>query len=164
MNKERKRAILVIKIVISVLAVAVVVFCLTKCVVVTNHPSFNAWDIDTWDQKITREKTTYSPLMVIICSVTELILLWVVKERFIYAVGFLLNGIGAFGPYVIMRFFQYTLEKMNNSMYDYASAYAEYKFLYPVYIIIAIGAVISVLYIVLFILHKKTPKNKPQQA
>jgi len=159
-------ATFIIKIVISALAVGVAVLCLTKCVNVTHHPEFNAFGGSNWVPKDRFEifNSMYSPIVVIICSVAELVVIWALKMRFIYVDGLLLNLIGTIGPYIWMIYSQSVNNILNSHISDYSSSYNEYKFLFPVYIIIAIGGVISVLYIVLLILNRKKKELKPQQA
>ena len=143
---------------ISIALIAIVILSFTDCVIVTHHPSWSPWYLNAFspDARQTSVYTTnYSPVFVCILTAIQLLLLWLVRKKFVCIICFLLNIIATVFPAFSKLYLSYSIKRLNDAIYDYESAYNEYVFGTPVYVIIGLGAGVTVLYFILLHFRKK---------
>ena len=148
-----------ISLIITVLLIVTVALSFTKCVTVTHYPSGGGWSAGAWDNKAEVYTEQYSPVFVLIMTGVELGLLWMGNTLINTIIRILLNIAATAGPLgsILLKF---TREWMSN-LFDYIKApqYNKIAFSWPVYIIIILGVIISVLHIILLKAAKKPLKN-----
>ena len=143
----------VISICITVALAIIVILSFTKGVTVTHHPSQSGWSNTV--KKVTTYQDYYAPYLIIILSSIQILLIWLVRKRFVCIIGILLNIIALAAPITYMLFSTKWARFLNASTYDYSYKYNEYIFGVPVYIIFGLGFVVTVLYVVLLVFRCK---------
>lgn len=157
MNKKQ----CILSCLLSVIIVVVLLLSFTDCAYVVHHPSWSPWDIDSFmnASKITTYYTNYSPIWVCVFTVIQLILLWVLRKPFACWFGIVLNIIGTILPGFYMVTSAPFAKMMESAVYDVYYEYNEYTFQPPFYWIIILSAVITTLYVILFIFRRENKKG-----
>lgn len=138
---------------ISITLIVILILSFTDCVTVTHHPSLSGWSPNS--RPITTNTTGYLPVFICILTAAQLLLIWLVRKKFACIIGVLLNIIAAAFPVFYMTFSSQWGKTMSTFFYDYEPAYNEYVFGMPVYVILGLGAAVTVFYFVLLHFRRK---------
>ncbi len=163
MNKKQ----FILSCLLSVVLVAVLLISFAKCAYVVYHPAWSSWSPNSFGDygRSLSFYINYSPLWVGIFTVIQLILLWVLRKPFLCWFGIVLNIVGTGFPGFRMYVDSLTGKILKDAFTDSYPAYSDYTFETPFYFILFLSAVITVLYIILFVFRRKTKaKTIPVQT
>ena len=145
MSKEEKIYSIIISAVLAVIAALSFIESVTVKIL-------HGWGMSL-NRKITEVYTGYFPVFICILILLQLILLWVIRKRFILITCALLDLLATIGPFVMLLYAatieRAILEEREKHIYDVYYGYIEVKFKWPVYVILVLGIVVFFLYLVL---------------
>ena len=143
---------------LSITFVAVVLLSFTDCVYGSHSSSWSAWDVDSFTKPvtITFSNSNYSPIWVCIFAVIQLILLWVLRKPSVCWAGIVLNIAGNIFPVLRYIFIAQASVSISTMFSDTYYGTTTYTFGTPVYMIISLSVLITILYIFLFAFRRET--------
>ena len=148
MSKEEK----IYSIIISAVLMVIAALSFIESVTLIIHHPWSPWKIRVGGEVIT-EHIGYYPIFICILILLQLILLWVIRKRFILIICALLDLLAAMGPFVMLLYAatieRAILETMGKISYDGHSGYIEVEFKWPVYVIMFLGIAVFFLYLFL---------------
>lgn len=129
---------------ITVSAIMILLLSFTRCTTITEGPDTIGF-LMSLDEQTTDTQVRYAPILVMVITWYELLLLWNGRHRYRYVAGAFLNMLAASGPFVLFK----TFEAMSEMVEKMGFGTVSVSFFLPVSVIMALGTEAAVLYAIL---------------